>query len=71
MCRRLLQSFEKCIEGCLGEHMNLIDDINTVFSYLRKYSHFINKAADVINRIIGCGIELVYVEGTGFIKRLA
>ena len=52
MCRWLLKSLEECIEGCLREHVDLIDDIDTIPSYLRRDSNLLHKGLDVFNTIV-------------------
>jgi hypothetical protein len=43
--------------------MDLIDDIDAVFSDLRRDSDLVVKAADVFDLIVRSSIELVNVEG--------
>ena len=50
--------------------MNLIDYINAVFPNLGQYSYLLNKASDVVDRIIGRSIELMDIKRPRFVKRL-
>jgi hypothetical protein len=60
--RRLLQGFEECVEGRVGQHVHLIDDVYLVHAELRRIAHLIDEIANVLNRIVGSGVELVDVE---------
>jgi hypothetical protein len=51
--------------------MHLINNINAVSAHLRKNSHFIDQAPDIINGIVGGCIEFMDIKGPGFIKGLA
>ena len=52
MCRRFLESLEKCIECGLRKHMDLIDDIYAISSHLRRYTHLIHQGLDVIDTVV-------------------
>ena len=51
--------------------MNLIYDIDAVPSYLRRYLHLIHQRPDVLDSVVGGGIELVNSVGTAFGKAAA
>lgn len=57
-----LQGFEEGIEGLLGQHVDLIDDEDPVFSHLRSDPYLFYQAANIIYRIVGGRIELQNVE---------
>ena len=59
----LLQGLQKSVEGRLGEHVHLVDDVHFVFARLWRNTHLIYKASDIIHRIIGSRIELKNIEG--------
>ena len=69
VCRRLLQSLEECIEGCLREHMYLVDDIYAVFTDLRRHAHLVHQSLYVLDTIIGSSIEFMDTIRTSFCKR--
>ena len=66
MCRRFLESLEESVESCLRKHMNLIDDVYAVLSYLRRYAHLIHKGLDVLYTVVGSRIELMDTIRTAF-----
>ena len=39
--------------------MNLVDDIDAVFSYLRRYSDLVHEGFDILNTIIGSRVKLM------------
>src|SRR5690606_32492566 len=60
--RRLLQRFQKSIEGLLREHMHLIDNVNLVPTRLRRNSHLLNQSTDILDGIVGGRIKFVNIE---------
>ena len=71
VCRRLFQGFEERIERRLGQHVDLVDDIDAVFSHLRGHLHLFHQGFDVLNGVVGGGIQFVYAVGTAFLERYA
>ena len=71
VCRRFLKGLEECIEGCLGKHVHLVDDIYAVSAHLRRYAHLIHQSLDVFDTVIGSGIELMDAVRASFCERLA
>ena len=59
MCRRFLKSLQESVERRLRQHMYLVDDIHTVFSYLRRNTHLIHQSLDVIYTVVGCRVKLM------------
>ena len=59
---RFFQSLEKCIECCLRKHVDLVYDIDFIFSDLRRYSNLIDEVANIIDRIIGSRIQLIDIK---------
>ena len=51
--------------------MNLINDIDLVFSGLRRYAHLFDQAANIIHRIVGRRIQFVNVERVAVLEALA
>ena len=68
MLGRLLECLQKGVEGLLREHVHLVDDEDRIFAHLRKYAHLIYKRADVVHRVVRCGVQLVYVERAALIE---
>ena len=52
MCRRFLESLEEGVESGLREHMDLIDDVYAVLSYLRRYAHLVHECLDVLDSVV-------------------
>ena len=61
VCRGLFQGFEQCIEGTLGEHMHLVDDIHAVFQLGGGIDDLVADVADIIYAVVGCGIHFQHV----------
>ena len=51
--------------------MHLVDNIDGVLAYLRRYSHLVNQRTDILDRVIGSGIEFVDIERPLLIEGLA
>ena len=71
MCRGLFERLEEGVEGCLREHVHLVDDIYAVAAHLRGNAHLVGQRADVVDRVVGGGVELVDAVGTAFRERAA
>ncbi len=71
MCGRLLQRLEKGVERSRRQHVGLVDDVDAVAAYLRRYAHLLGKGAYVIHRVVGGGVQLVYVERAVIVERTA
>jgi 1,2-phenylacetyl-CoA epoxidase PaaB subunit len=61
--RRLLQCFQQCVKRSYGKHMNLVNDVDFVFSLGRAVFHFLTDLTNVIHTIVGCRIDLNYIHG--------
>ena len=46
---RLLQGLQKCVEGLVRKHVNLINDIDFEFTILRWVSNLVNKISYIVN----------------------
>ena len=68
---RLFERLQEGIERRCREHMHLIDDIHAVFADLWRYSHLVNQLTDVIDGVVGRGVEFVDVVGAVFVERPA
>ena len=71
MCRRFLESLEESIEGCRRKHVYLIDDVDAVLPHLRRNLNLLHQVADVIDTVVGSGIQLVDAVGTSLAERKA
>ena len=60
--RRLLQCLQKGIEGILGQHVYLVNDIHLVLAILRRDSNLVDDAPDVLYPIVRGGVEFEDVE---------
>src|SRR4051812_41653221 len=67
--RRFFQRFQEGVESCLRQHVHLIDDVYLIAAGLGWYAHLLYQAADIINRIIRSGIQLVNIERTAVLER--
>lgn len=68
---RFLQRLEEGIEGLLREHVDLVDDKDLVAAHLRGDAGLLHELLDLIDTIVGRGIELEDVEGAALLKSLA
>lgn len=68
---RLLEGLQKCVEGRRREHVHLVDDEDLVLPDLRRYAHLVDEDADVVDRVVRCGVELDDVVGTLFVEGAA
>ena len=57
--RRLLQCLEEGVEGRLGQHVHLVDDIDTVPADLRRNLDLVHQCLDVVHTVVGGGIQFV------------
>ena len=71
MCRRLLESLQKCIERRLRKHMDLVDDVHAVASHLRRHTHLVHQCLDVVDTVVGRGVELMDTVRPAFRERKA
>ena len=68
---RFLQRFQKRIESRRTQHMHLVDNKDLIFSDRRRNTHLVDQGTDVVNRVIGGGIEFMDIIGTLFVESLA
>ncbi len=55
--RRLLQRFQQGVEGGLGQHMNLVDDVDLVLEFSRGKLDVVPQAADVVDATVRGGVD--------------
>lgn len=68
---RLFKGLEERVESVFAQHVDLVDDIHLVVADLWRDAHLVNEAADVVNRIVGGGIEFVDVERSVVVESAA
>ena len=61
MMRRLFQGLQKSIEGSLGQHVYLVNDIYFIFADLRRDTYLLYQRTDVFYGVIAGGIQLMNV----------
>ena len=59
----LFQGFQEGIEGRLGKHVNLVDDVDLVFPNLRWDTDLVYQVSDIVYRVVGGCIQLKNIEG--------
>ena len=69
--RRFLKCLEKGVEGGLGQHVDLIYDIDAVAANLRRNAHLVGEGTDVLHRVVAGGIQLMDAVGIAFGKGTA
>ena len=62
VCGRFLKRFKEGIERSLGQHVHLVDDVHFVGTHLGRKAHLVDKLTDVVDRVVGCGVELKNIE---------
>ncbi len=68
---RLLECLEEGVEGRRREHVHLVDDVDAVFSDLGRDAHLVGERADVLDRVVGGGVQLVDVHRAILLERPA
>ena len=73
----LLERLEEGVEGRRREHVHLVDDVDLVAPEGWRHGYLLGQGTDVVDRIIGRGVELedvegaLLVEGTAALTRVA
>ena len=66
MLRRLLNDLQQRIEGRNGEHVDLVDDVHALFHLAGSIDGIITQVADIVNAVVGGGVDLQNVHtGSG------
>src|SRR5690606_6433706 len=68
---RLFQRFQDRVDRELIEHVDLIDDVYLVFAHFRWDANLFNQSPDVVDQVVGRGVQLVDGKRRAFCKRLA
>ncbi len=62
MLRRFLQDLEQGVEGLIGQHVDLVDDVHPLFHRGGGVDRFIQDGADVVHAVVGGGVQLQHVQ---------
>ena len=68
VCRGLFQRLEEGVEGGLGQHVDLIDDVHAVASDLRGHLYLFHERFDVFHGVVGSGIQFVDAVRAAFLE---
>ena len=60
--RRLLKRLEERVPGLGGEHVRLVQDVDLVLAGDGRVGDLLTQFADVVDRVVGCGVHLDHVE---------
>ena len=71
MGRRLFDDLQKCVEGGHGQHMHFVDDIHSAANFRRGVDGIIPQRANLINTIVGGGIDFQHVHAGSGVDGLA
>ena len=66
MRRRLFQGLEQAVEGLLGQHVHLVDDIDLVARRDGGIAHALDDFADIVDAGARRGVHLLHVHVAGF-----
>ncbi len=69
--RRFLKGLEESVESLLREHMDLIDDKHAVGALRGGHLHLLDKLADVVDAVVGSGVEFYDIERSALVERTA
>ena len=67
----LLERLQKGVEGGRREHVDLVDDEDRVAAHLGDDPHLVDERADVLDRVVRGGVELVDVERAPLVEGAA
>ena len=57
-----LQGLKEGVEGCIREHMHLIDDIDLILAYLGGDTYLLDERTDSLHTVVGGRIQLKNIE---------
>src|SRR5262249_541186 len=60
--RRFFESLEERVGRLLGQHVNLVDDVNLVATFRRRVANVVAQLAHVVYSTIACRVELENIE---------
>ena len=72
--RRFLERFEERIEGCSGEHVDFVDDVNLEMSFARRVADVVAQLADLFDPVVTRAIDFEDIEaitGRDFLAAIA
>ena len=59
---RLLHDLQQGVEGVAGEHMHLVDDVDTLLQHRRRVDGLLPQAAGVVDAAVGGGVQLRHIQ---------
>ena len=59
---RFFKGLQKGIEGCLAQHVYLVNDINLVATKYRSDADLLNECTNILDTIVTSGIKLKDIE---------
>ena len=68
---RLLQRFQKRVEGRHRKHVHLVDDVHAVFGACRRKVRFLNQGADAVDAVVARRVDLHNVEDRPVVETAA
>ena len=71
VCRRFLERLQEGVEGRLREHVDLIDDVDAILTYLRGNLDLIHQGFYVVYAVVRRGVQLADAVGPTLRKRKA
>ena len=71
VCGWLFESLQEGVERCCRQHMHLIDDVYAVATHLGRDTHLIGQRADILDRVVRCGVKFVDIERATLVERAA
>ena len=66
---RLLERFEKRVEGRLREHVHLVDDEHLIAPHLRRDLHLLDEFANIVDRVVRRRVQFMNVVRASFVER--
>ena len=59
---RFFKGLQKGIEGCLAQHVHLVNDINLVATKHRSDADLLNECTNILDTIVTSGVKLKDIE---------
>ena len=60
--RRLLEDLQQRVEGALGEHMHLVDDVHALFRPGRGEHRLVPEDTHIVHAVVGGGVQLRHIQ---------
>ncbi len=65
--RRLFEGLQQRVEGRLGEHVDLVDDVDLVLALVGRIAYLVSQVANVVDAAIAGRVYLDEVERAAFV----